>query len=84
MVDFFGHAYRRCMERGLPIGIAPNIHVSIVMNPEECRWLLPPAERNAWRLRRLKLAALRQALKVHVNRRVRRARAAAPRVPAAC
>ncbi|MHC5012251.1 MAG: radical SAM protein, partial [Planctomycetota bacterium] len=61
MLPVFAHAYRRCMDRGLPIGIAPNIHVSIVLNPEEWRWLLPPAERNRWRGQRLKLAAMRRA-----------------------
>ena len=30
----------RCAEAGLPIGVAPNIHVSLVMLPEECRWLV--------------------------------------------
>lgn len=69
MVPVFAHTYRRCMERGLPIGIAPKVHVSIVMTPEECRWLLPPAERSRWRLRRLKHAALRAALGLAVRRR---------------
>jgi hypothetical protein len=27
------------MERGLPIGVAPNVHVSLVLLPEECRTL---------------------------------------------
>ena len=31
--------YNACMERGLPIGVAPNVHVSLVLLPEECRWL---------------------------------------------
>jgi len=69
----FAHAYMRCMERGLPIGIAPNVKVSIVMNPEEGRWLLPPERRNAWRLRRLKHAAMSKALGLYVNRCARRA-----------
>jgi len=72
LVGVFAHAYRRCMERGLPIGIAPNVRVSIVMNPEECRWLLPPAQRNAWRLRRLKNAALRSVFALSLRRRLGR------------
>ena len=28
------------MAHRLPIGVAPNIHVSLVMLPEECRWLV--------------------------------------------
>ena len=61
MLPVFAYLYRACMKAGLPIGIAPNIKVSIVMLPEECRWLLPPGERNSFRLERLKLATMRQA-----------------------
>ena len=39
MVPVFRRLYEACMERGLPIGLAPNIHVSLVMLPEECRRL---------------------------------------------
>jgi uncharacterized radical SAM superfamily protein len=69
VLPVFAHAYRRCMERGLPIGIAPRVNVSIVMNPEEGRWLLPPAERGRWRLRRLRHRAMRTALGLYVRRR---------------
>jgi hypothetical protein len=73
VLPVLAHAYRRCMERGLPIGIAPNVHVSIVMTPDECRWLLPPGERSRWKWRRLRHATLRRALGAHVRRRARRA-----------
>ncbi len=39
MVPVFARLYEACMERGLPIGVAPNIHVSLVLLPEECRGL---------------------------------------------
>jgi uncharacterized radical SAM superfamily protein len=39
MVPVFRRLYEACMERGLPIGCAPNVHVSLVMLPEECRGL---------------------------------------------
>ncbi len=39
MVPVFARLYDRCMEKGLPIGVAPNIHVSLVMLPEECEGL---------------------------------------------
>ncbi len=39
MIPVFRRLYEACMERGLPIGVAPNIHVSLVMLPDECRWL---------------------------------------------
>ena len=39
LVPVFARLYEACMERGLPIGCAPNVHVSLVMLPEECRGL---------------------------------------------
>jgi len=74
LLPVFTHLYRRCMEHGLPIGIAPGVHVSLVMHPEECRLLLPPDERQRWRLRRWKHAALRRGLGTWVDLRARRAR----------
>ena len=39
VLPIFRRLYTACMERRLPIGIAPNLHVSLVMLPDECRWL---------------------------------------------
>ena len=39
MIPVFRRLYEACMEKGLPIGCAPNVHVSLVMLPEECRSL---------------------------------------------
>jgi hypothetical protein len=39
LVPVFRRLYEACMEKGLPIGCAPNVHVSLVMLPEECRGL---------------------------------------------
>ncbi len=61
MLPVFARLYRACMGAGLAIGIAPNVKVSIVMLPEECRQLLPPGERDSFRLQRLKLATMRKA-----------------------
>lgn len=55
MVPVFRHLYEACMERGLPIGVAPNIHVSLVMLPEECRFLSP--RRYPWQSLKLKAMA---------------------------
>jgi hypothetical protein len=54
------------MERGLPIGCAPNVHVSLVMLPEECRWLSP--RRYPWQ--RFKLGAMRRAFGHRFGRRL--------------
>lgn len=56
LVPVFRRLYEACMEKGLPIGVAPNIHVSLVLLPEECRWFLDHP-RKYWR-RELKLKAM--------------------------
>ncbi len=52
LIPVFRRLYEACMEKGLPIGMAPNIHVSLVMLPEECRWLSP--HRYPWKSLKLK------------------------------
>ena len=54
LVPVFRRLYEACMERGLPIGCAPNVHVSLVLLPEECRTLSP----RRYPLRTLKLQAM--------------------------
>ena len=41
MIPVFRHLYETCVHHGLPIGLAPNLHVSLVMLPEECAPLSP-------------------------------------------
>ena len=57
------------MERGLPIGCAPNVHVSLVLLPEECRSLSP----RRYPLQSLKLAAMGKAFAYQFDRRLARA-----------
>lgn len=54
LVPVFRRLYEACMERGLPIGCAPNVHVSLVLLPEECRSLSP----RRYPLQTLKLKAM--------------------------
>ena len=56
------------MERGLPIGCAPDIHVSLVLLPEEARWL---SDRR-YPLTDLKLALISKGLRFALERRWRR------------
>ena len=56
LVPVFRRLYEACMEKRLPIGVAPNIHVSLVLLPEECRWFLDHP-RKYWR-KELKLKAM--------------------------
>jgi hypothetical protein len=67
VVPVFRALYEKCMERGLPIGCAPNIHVSLVMLPEEARWL---SDRR-FPLRDLKLKLLSKAVAFTLGRRLR-------------
>ena len=55
MVPIFRRLYEACMENGLPIGCAPNVHVSLVMLPEECAGLSP----RRYPLKSLKLRAMK-------------------------
>ena len=69
LVPVFARLYDACMEQGLPIGCAPNIHVSLVMLPEECKAL--SEKRYPWQ--ELKLAAIKRGLGWYLNRRFARA-----------
>jgi hypothetical protein len=86
LVPVFRRLYEACMERGLPIGAAPNVHVSLVLLPEECRWF-SAAPRRHWRTA-LRNRALRAGLGWRLRRDMRRARrvsrsAESPRGPRA-
>ena len=74
MVPVFRRLYEACMERGLPIGCAPNVHVSLVMLPEECRTLSP----RRFPVQRMKLAAMATAFGYQFRRRTRQPRAQSP------
>jgi hypothetical protein len=71
LVPVFRRLYESCMERRLPIGAAPNVHVSLVLLPEECRWFSDSPRRH-WRAA-LRLRALRAGLRFRLARRMRRA-----------
>ncbi|GMU67545.1 MAG: hypothetical protein AMXMBFR36_38190 [Acidobacteriota bacterium] len=83
MVPVFRRLYEACMEKGLPIGCAPNVHVSLVMLPEECASLSP----KRYPFKELR----RRAIKMVVGRQIRKRladhdaravqRAAAPSAP---
>jgi uncharacterized radical SAM superfamily protein len=68
LVPVFRRLYEACMERGLPIGCAPNVHVSLVLLPEECRSL----SSRSFLIKRLKLKALARAVDWTLSRRFTR------------
>lgn len=57
MVPIFRRMYEACMEHDLPLGIAPNVKVSIVLLPDEGRYFLD--DWNRYRAKELKLMPLR-------------------------
>lgn len=78
MVPVFARLYEACMEKGLPIGLAPNIHVSLVMLPEECRTLTP----RRYPFTALKHKAMGAMFRRMFERKLARVAAANPEPPA--
>jgi hypothetical protein len=76
LVPVFRRLYEACMEKGLPIGCAPGINVSLVLLPEECRSLSP----RRFPVQTLKLKLLKAAVGRMMSRRLTAADAVAPRV----
>ena len=66
LVPVFRRLWEACMERGLPVGVAPNIHVSLVMLPEECRHLSP----RRYPLQRAKLKVMSSVFRRQYARRL--------------
>ena len=67
MVPIFRHLYEKCMEHGLPVGAAPDIHVSLVMLPEECRALSD----KRYPMGEFKLKVLGKAVRYGLERRLK-------------
>ena len=61
MIPIFRHMYEACMEKGLMIGVAPNIKVSLVLLPEEGRYLMDNPKR--FFFTRAKFSLMRPAFK---------------------
>ena len=74
LIPVFARLWEACMEKGLPFGMAPNIHVSLVMLPEECRGLSDRAAR--FPLQDLKRAAMKKVFELQLRRELRRVPAA--------
>ena len=68
LIPVFRRLYEACMEAGLPIGCAPDVHVSLVLLPEECESL----STRQFRWHRLKLAVMKRVFAAQFSRRLRR------------
>lgn len=69
MAPVFARLYDRCMEKHLPVGVAPNIHVSLVMLPEECEAL--SENPSGHKLHKLKLAGMKKVFAAGFLRRLK-------------
>jgi hypothetical protein len=68
LIPVFRRLFEACMEKGLPVGVAPNIHVSLVMLPEECRAL----STHRYPLQTLKLRAMAKVFGRRFGKRLER------------
>jgi hypothetical protein len=60
MVPVFAAQYEATMKAGLPIAVAPNVNVSLVMLPWESRWLVAKGVRRRFALKEARMAAQRR------------------------
>ena len=72
MVPVFKRLYERCMERRLPIGIAHNVEVSIVLKPEECHYFSD--HEGKYRFHKAKIWLMNKAIRLVLQVRVLRAK----------
>jgi hypothetical protein len=73
LIPVFARLWEACMEKGLPFGIAPNIHVSLVMLPEECRGLSDKA--NKFWFQDIKRSAMKKVFQMQLRRELGKAEA---------
>jgi hypothetical protein len=69
MVRVMRHMYVACRQRGIPIGVAPNIEVSLIVNPDDAQYLVSPSL--GFHLDRLRLRALRALARPRFRRALR-------------
>ena len=55
MVAVMRHMYEACRRNGIPIGMTPNIEVSLIVNPDDARYLAPATLPNRWYGAKLKI-----------------------------
>lgn len=66
LVPVFREQYEACIRNGVPIGIAPNIKVSLVVLPEEGRYLATD-QSTAFRLKEWRNRAIKTAFRAYFN-----------------
>lgn len=70
MAAVLSYAAQKCLERRIPMGMAPNLEVSLVLTPDDARYLLP---RNiSWYWHHLRLRAMKAAARPYFFYKMRR------------
>ncbi len=69
MIPIFKRMYKACLENAIPFGIAPNIKVSLVLLPEEAKYLFSKQEQSGvfFFLARLKLKIIKVLFRLFFN-----------------
>ena len=62
------HLWERCRDRGIPIGLAPNVEVSLVVQPTDAAYLADDTIRDRWYVAKNRL--LRGLAKRHFRKRM--------------
>jgi hypothetical protein len=84
MRPVFEHVYQACKRNGIPIGVAPNIEVSLICQPDDTRYLAPPGP-TTW-IYETQLKLMRKVARPLFRRKLapRRARAGVAALEPAC
>ncbi|MSR75407.1 MAG: hypothetical protein EXS14_08055 [Planctomycetes bacterium] len=69
MLPIMRHMYVACRRAGIPIGVAPNIEVSLIVNPDDAQYLVPRTP--AFHLDRLWLRMVKLLAQRHFKRAMR-------------
>ena len=76
----FRRVAEACRDAGMPIGIAPNIEVSLVVQPDDALDLLPAADPRTWAYR-ARLGLMKMAARPWIRRSLRPRPVDAPAIP---
>ena len=69
MVRVMRYMYLACRRHRIPIGLAPNIEVSLIVNPDDAQYLVPRSA--GFRLARIRQALMRRLAALHFRRELR-------------
>jgi len=70
MLRVFRHVYEACKERNLPVGIAPNVHLSVLPHPEDTLYLVPDSRERETYLHWIH--TMKQVMRPYFLRRMRK------------